>query len=125
MPLLASTDPQFKALAPWGYVCLAGAVGFFAANSLFGGSSGHVRYVTAQLNLERLLTRFRVDWYAYSASLKADPLTDEQIEKAFAMFCQFVDDYYQIILSVAGNWGEALLAEIEKYRQGVEKRKIS
>src|SRR4051812_24180945 len=43
-----------------GYVLLAVAAAAFAGNQLFGGTQGHVRYVTAQYVLERLITEFEL-----------------------------------------------------------------
>jgi hypothetical protein len=124
IPLLASTNPDnLRGLTPWGYVCLALAASFFAANSLFGGSSGHIRFATAQLGLERLITRFRLEWYFFIASLQGAPLSDEQITKALDITSRFIEDFYQVILAETGSWAEALLAEFEKYRQSVEKTK--
>lgn len=122
IPLLASTNPDvFKGLTPWGYVCLALAASLFAANSLFGGSSGHIRFVTAQLELERLLTRFRLRWYFFIASLRGAPPSDDEIEKALEITSKFVEDFYQIILVETGSWAQTVMAEFERYRLSLEK----
>lgn len=60
---------------------LAGAASCLAANSLFGGTSGHVRFVSTQLELERLVTKARIDWCAFLAQAKADT---DHIKAGFA-----------------------------------------
>lgn len=82
LPLLAGTAaPEFKEVGQYGYVFLAGAASCLAANSLFGGTSGHVRFVSTQLELERLVTKARIDWCAFLAQAKADT---DHIKAGFA-----------------------------------------
>jgi hypothetical protein len=61
LPLLATAYlPSSAGLMPWGYVALAIAASLLTANALFGASTGHIRFVTAQLSLEKLMTS--TDW---------------------------------------------------------------
>ena len=49
LPLLAvTTNPGFKEWTQYGYVFLAAAASCLAANSLFGGTEGHIRFVSTQ-----------------------------------------------------------------------------
>ena len=68
LPLLAGTgEPALKELGNFGYGFLAAAASCLAANSLFGGTDGHIRFVTTQLELERLIIASRVEWCKYLA----------------------------------------------------------
>lgn len=56
-----------QSIAKWGYCFFTLSGSLFAINSLFGGTSGHARYVAAQLKLEEVIIRYGVKWSQYSA----------------------------------------------------------
>lgn len=60
--LAATATPDFKAVSQYGYVFLAAAASCLGANSLFGGTEGHIRFVSTQLELEKLITSARIRW---------------------------------------------------------------
>ena len=113
-PLVAATDTAWEVLAKWGYVLLAGSASAIAANSLFGGSSAHARYVVAQLDLERLLTIYRLDW-ARLRSKSSFALTPEQTDEAFALIREFGLAFYKILTDETNLWGKALAEAIDQY----------
>lgn len=126
MPLLASTGwSSVEGASPWGYVFLALAAGFLAGNSLFGGSSGHIRYVTAQLELEQVITRYRLKWQRMRAGMKGE-LNGEDLEQSFNMFSNFANDAYGIILEETNAWSETLEEAIRDISKEVsEKRSLT
>ena len=113
-PLVAATNPQWDWLAKWGYVLLAGSASAIAANSLFGGSRAHTRYVIAQLDLERVLTLFRIDW-AHLRSTQGPVPTSEQLEQAFSLFREFSVAFHKILTDETNLWGKALADAIDQY----------
>jgi len=118
LPLLGSTDaPEFRHLGQYGYAFLAVAASFLAANSLFGGTDGHIRFVSTQLNLERLITASRIRWCRHLAESST---TQEDLAKGFDIVLAYAADLHATTLSETDRWGEGLLTALEKYRQTME-----
>lgn len=118
LPLLASTDaPDLKNVGQYGYAFLAVAASFLAANSLFGGTDGHIRFVSTQLNLEKLITASRIRWCRY---LTESPTTKEDLAKGFDIILAYAADLHTTTIAETDRWGEGLLAALEKYRQAME-----
>jgi hypothetical protein len=113
LPLLAATNQAtFSALGPWGFVFLAAAASFLGANALFGGTTGHVRFVTNQLALERLIASKRIEWSSYSASVDDDPTSEEALEKGFKYIQVYVEEIYLVVTTETGAWSKAVLEQI-------------
>lgn len=106
-------------LGKLGYAFLAGAASMFAANSLFGGTEGHVRYVSAQLALERLVTESRIGWAAWLAS-QQNGQPDRQT--GFDLIHAYATHLYTISISETDRWGEAILADVAKYQNSIDAR---
>ncbi len=65
-PLLINTGIDvFSEFTKFGYVFLAISGTNLSANALFGGTSGHIRYVSAQLEIEDVIAKFRIRWAHY------------------------------------------------------------
>ncbi len=57
-----------------GYLFFAAAGAVLVANELFGGTTGHIRYITAQIAIEQRVSAFALDWEAWSfATARATP----------------------------------------------------
>ena len=118
LPLLAGTDALlFKDWGQYGYAFLAAAASCLAANSLFGGTEGHIRFVSTQLELERLITASRVAWCQYLASPHE---TDDDIAKGFALILGYASALYAATITETGRWGETLLVELAKFQKSIE-----
>ena len=118
LPLLAGTAaPEFKELGQYGYVFLAGAASCLAANALFGGTSGHVRFVSTQLELERLVTKARIDWCAFLAQAQGDA---DAIQTGFAQIQSYASALHTATIAETGRWSESSVAELAKYESTVQ-----
>jgi hypothetical protein len=123
LPLLAATEIGSSAkLLPWGYVFLAAAASVFAGNSLLGGSTGHVRFVSTQLALEKTMTKSRISWCAYTQPLSDDTITNEQLRIGFGLILSYAENLYSSVLSETTAWGENLISELEKYTSAIAKQ---
>ncbi|MBV9880018.1 MAG: SLATT domain-containing protein, partial [Gemmatirosa sp.] len=105
MPLLAAARGTASSggasgasggLAAWGYVMLAIAGAFIAANALFGGTSNHTRYMIAQLALERLVMAKRVEWQRLRAGF-GEPVSEAQLAEALTLVETFGSGVYAAI----------------------------
>ncbi|MDO6564283.1 SLATT domain-containing protein [Amphritea sp. 1_MG-2023] len=115
LPLLAATaNPAFKPLAQYGYVFIAISASCLAANSLFGGTEGHIRFVTTQLELEKIITKARISWCHYLAAMASDPA---DIETGFVLIQAYATELHTLTLAETGRWGETLKAELIKFQK--------
>lgn len=118
LPLLAGTAaPMFKDWGQYGYVFLAAAASCLAANSLFGGTEGHIRFVSTQLDLERLITASRVGWCKYLAGRHN---TDDDLAEGFAIILDYANALHTATIAETGRWGDTLLAELAKFQKSIE-----
>lgn len=115
--LVATNDPLYFGQGQWGYVFLAGAASAFAANSLFGGTAGHVRFVTTQLVLERLIVSKRLAWSAFLVELAEDPTA---AKKGFELISSYASELHAATIAETGNWGETLIGELSKYERSLD-----
>lgn len=126
LPLLAATtNPEFKEWAQYGYAFLAVAASSLGANSLFGGTAGHVRFLSTQLELEKLMTKARVAWCHYlatgvnSAGINSTSNTDA----GFALIQNYAHDLHTLSITETGVWGETLMKELAVYQQDIKSNK--
>ena len=120
LPLVAGTGaPLFEGWGQYGYAFLAGAASCLAANSLFGGTEGHIRFVSTQLELERLTTTSRIGWCGYLAGPHEG---NDGCAEGFTLIQGYANALHATIIAETGHWGEALLAELSKFQKSIEAR---
>lgn len=118
VPLLT---PFFgEKLAHLGYVLLAIAGGALAANSVFGGTTGHMRSVHAQLALERLILENQAKWCMLSADWPCDTVSDEHLEAGFALIEAYATAVHETVIAETREWREITLAELERFEARFE-----
>lgn len=121
LPLLAATaTPEFKELALFGYVFIAIAASALAANSLFAGTAGHIRFVTTQLELEKLMTQARISWCRYLSLRSGD---NEDPRAGFLLIQEYATELHTITLSETGRWGETIIKELESFQKSIGQKK--
>ena len=116
-PLLQNINPELKNCVAYGYFSLGIAASFLAWNRLFGATGGHIRYVTAQLDLGRLMTWFGLEWNQWLAQKRGLPPEEIKIDEAFDLFKKVANNAYQIVQEETRVWGKSVsdaLAEYEK-----------
>ena len=114
-PLVGATCASHKSnWSQWGFVFLGVAASSLAANALFEGSAGHSRFVSAQLELERRLTLFRLEWFSLRAPM-AQPPTDESLQAALELFRTFVGGVYATLGEETSAWIANLHAVLKDY----------
>jgi hypothetical protein len=100
-----------------GYLFAALAAALVTMDKLFGLSSSWTRYITAELNIQRALDRFEIDWVMASAGLlgddtgKSEPAERLQLLKGFSMeISQIIENETQLWVSEF----QSALATLEK-----------
>lgn len=113
LPLVGAAADGYATIANWGYVFLGASAAALAANTLFGGSATHARNTAAQLELERLLVRYRLRWLRLQSA--ADASSDSLTAAAFDLFEQFAEDAATVIAAETDQWSAALQKAIDTY----------
>lgn len=117
LPLLAATSTsRFAGWSPYGYAFLAAAACCLAANSLFGGTQGHIRFVSTQLELEKLIAASRIGWCKYLS--KKTP--NDESESGFDLILSYAQALHMTTILETGRWGETLLAELANFHKTLE-----
>lgn len=121
LPLLASTaNPEFEAWSPYGYVFLAAAASCLGANSLFGGTEGHIRFVSTQLEIEKLITKARVSWCRY---LVSNGDKTQNLELGFSLIQDYADELHAATISETGHWGKTTKEALARYQENISSKK--
>lgn len=99
-PLLESPPEKFLS---WGFLAIALAGAFVVADTVFSGTEAHARYVTTQLKLERLLSKFQLEWQALRVLYDSQPSPESAaslIERAIV----FADSFHESLDSETAEW---------------------
>lgn len=122
LPLFAATKHAvFSNFEDYGYVFLGLAASCLGANSLFGGTEGHVRFVSTQLEIERLITQKRIAWFEYLALQDGN---DRENSKAFALILDYANALHELTIEETGRWGVALLDDLAKYQNQLAENRV-
>jgi hypothetical protein len=106
----------------YGYLLLAVSGAFLTANNLFGGTTGHARFVTTQLQLEKIIAIGTVKWNELEKKLDQEAEKTSEVElEMFQFIISTLEEAYQLIIDETNDWNESLkvaLADFEKrYKQ--------
>ena len=112
-PLIAGANSHLSPLNAWGYVILGIGAIFLSADKVFIGSSGHVRFVTTQLALEKDLTLFRLKWQKLLANYNSANSIDEFLDELE----KFSASFYETILNETDQWKGELAQAIEELKR--------
>jgi hypothetical protein len=107
-------------LLAFGYLAFGIAGSVLVFNSVFIGSEGHRRFVTTQLDVERLLTLFRLDWLRLTLEFEDAPST-QRASTLLARAVTFTEALYAALGTETAQWGKALteaVADLDKRIQG-------
>jgi len=123
LPLLAATkNPYFANWGDYGYVFLAAAASCLGANSLFGGTEGHIRFVATQLEIEKLITQARIAWFAYLSTLSTD---NNDYKQGFLLIQNYANDLHTISIEETGRWGKNLSLELAKFQKQIDGKSMA
>jgi hypothetical protein len=113
-PVLAGAGLN-RANPAYGFAFLIVAGGAMAWNRVFGATGGHIRQVGAQLALEALLTKFRLDWQEILAQNLNDEFGGDSLTKAFGLLHKLVDDAYKVIREETAAWAADSVSEMRAF----------
>lgn len=124
-PLLSSDNKETACLLynadRWGYILIALAGAFMLFDRYFGFSASWMRYMTAQMALQRNLEKFQLAWAVWRISVQANTPTPEQQSAAIALMTsvqqrsgELIDKEFQIWIAQFQEQLTALQAAIDK-----------
>jgi hypothetical protein len=94
------------AMTGWGYVFLAGAAILLLANEVFNGTRSHIRFITAQLTIERLVLLFSIDWERWRGNKGT-------LDDAFGLLTRFGTELHAVMRAETDEWGAAMEAALQ------------
>jgi hypothetical protein len=117
---LAEAAKLHDGVGGMGYLFLAVAGVFLAANSLFAGTSGHGRIVTTQLSLEKVIAVGSVQWNELRSRRGAAPDKAAVEKEMFDFIVKLLETGYQLILDETADWAKSLNESIANYETGIK-----
>lgn len=99
-PLFGTPPPK---LLSWGFLAIALAGAFVVADTVFSGTEGHARYVTTQLKLEGLFSKFALEWQALLV-LYDDQPTAETAANLIERAIVYANSFHESLNSETAEW---------------------
>lgn len=123
LPLYAATQDAGAAKSvAWGYVSLAVAAAAFGADTLFVGTSGHIRFVAAQLGFEQLMVSTRLAWARYFSGLpeEARALEPEQVIQGIDLLVSYASAIHTAALAETDVWARAIQEQARTFASSLQ-----
>ncbi len=116
-PLLQAAITKDWNLGNWGYVLIALAGVVFWVDKLMGYSTGWMRYIMAEMTLQRNLKQFQFK----CATLQVNPDEQERRTKLIELSKAFVDQVDSIVIEETAAWVSEFQSNLAQIQKIVEK----
>jgi len=100
-----------------GYLLLAIAGAFITANNIFGGTSGHARFVTTQLSLEQIIAIGAVKWNQLKMKHQIEKNKESVEQEMLDFIVSTIEASYKLILEETSEWNDALKSALTDYEK--------
>lgn len=104
-----------------GYICLLTASTMLLFDRLFGHSSGWIRYMMTQLEIEKIIGEFHGQWISSISKMELTNLTLENKTELIGLLMNFDKTVKGIVIKETLEWKSNFTAQIEKFRSDVDK----
>lgn len=104
-----------------GYICLLIASTMLLFDRLFGHSSGWVRYMMAQLEIEKVIGEYHGQWINSISKMDLENLTTENKTILINLLMNFDKTIKGIVIKETLEWKSNFTAQLEKFRSDVDK----
>ncbi len=113
---------EFSEVGNYGYLLLAVSGAFLTANNVFGGTTGHARFVTTQLQLEKIIAVGTIKWNELENKLNQNTNDASEVQsEMFQFIVNILEEAYQLIIDETTEWNESLKVAMDdiakKYKQ--------
>jgi hypothetical protein len=106
----------------WASIVFGVATLLLAFDRFLDLSSGWIRYIAAELKLQRLLCDFRISWQMEKASWKGEPPGDGQVQRALGMARGFRNEVNQVVLEETNRWIEEFQKSLKELDEALKAR---
>ncbi len=116
-PLIEAALGKEWNLGNWGYVLIALAGLVFWVDRFLGFSTGWMRYIMAEMTLQRNLKQFQFQWTA----LQLDLSVTDKLPKLIELSNKFVDQVDAIVIDETTAWVSEFQSNLSQIEKMVEK----
>jgi hypothetical protein len=116
-PLIEAALGKEWNLGNWGYVLIALAGVVFWVDRFLGFSTGWMRYIMAEMTLQRNLKQFQFQWTA----LQLDQSVPDKLPKLIELSNKFVDQVDAIVIDETTAWVSEFQSNLSQIEKMVEK----
>ncbi|NAS12286.1 SLATT domain-containing protein [Poritiphilus flavus] len=103
-----------------GYVCLMIASTVLLIDRLFGHSSGWIRYMMAQLEIENSISEYHAQWLNSISKANLGQLTSEDKVSLITLLSNFDNTIKSIVIKETLEWKTNFTVQLEKFRSNVD-----
>lgn len=104
-----------------GYICILIASTMLLFDRLFGHSSGWVRYMMAQLEIEKTIGEYHGQWINSISKIDIENLTLENKTMLINLLMNFDKTIKGIVIKETLEWKSNFTTQLEKFRSDVDK----
>lgn len=110
-------------LHQWGYILMALAAALVLSDRYFGCSNSWMRYMSAQVGLQRALDRFRLDWafWRIQNAQPGSPLSNEQLAAAINLLSSFQKEVAQLMEQEFDSWLNDFKEQLSSLQNSINK----
>ena len=128
-PLVAGTtlfgdgSPALSGANQWGYILIALAAASLVFDRYFGFSSSWMRYMTAQMALQRALEKFQLSWGLWRIRASSNSLDDDQQAAAISLLTAFQEQVGDLVDQEFQAWISQFKEQLAELQATINKDK--
>lgn len=131
-PLVAGTTlfgegsegkPWLSSANQWGYILIALAAASLVFDRYFGFSSSWMRYMTAQMALQRALEKFQLSWGLWRIRASSNSLDDDQQAAAISLLTAFQEQVGDLVDQEFQAWISQFKEQLAELQATINKDK--
>ncbi len=120
---VTSLLPKGSNLDHWGYIFIALSAALVALDRFLGFSTTWMRYMTAQMALQRALEKFQLAWAVWRLSITDNAPTAEQHSAAIALLTSFQQQIGDVVDKEMQTWLSEFQQQLSALQAAVDKDK--
>ncbi len=119
----SSAGSSLASASQWGYLLIALAAASLLFDRYFGFSSSWMRYMTAQMALQRSLEKFQLAWSLWRIKISGGKPTDEEQAAAIALLTAFQQEVGDLIDQEFQAWISQFKEQLAELQAAISKDK--
>ncbi|WP_300454519.1 SLATT domain-containing protein [Accumulibacter sp.] len=115
--------PALANATQWGYILIALAAASMLFDRYFGFSSSWMRYMTAQMALQRSLEKFQLSWRLWRIKVSGTQPSDEQQAAAIGLLTAFQQEVGDLVEQEFQAWIAQFKEQLAELQAAIDKDK--